>query len=534
MRVLVFEAVTGGGMWLFGDQQPPASLIAEGLAMTGGLTADLLSPAAEGLSFSYVPQADGSCKSPKRGSDAPDAPDAPDATDATDAGKLKFVNLARSIVGCISRSLATASSIEVVLLWDERLGTAATSDPRGALASDFLASDLLAAIKAGQEEMLPKKLPCQAPEISIGLAYAKGSEGSGFEELRQNHLRFATDKALFQEGWKLDSWRQKISRLTQSVGVATYEVPGSIGDLNHRLHVISVDSLAATEIALRDQAAQADAIVLIAPEPTQRHWQSLLSFAEEKIAGSSLQMVALCEDKLLSTSIPSLRIQPGDSESSSKAAGTQRLGGGKCADVDTDEFERLIRSVDTLCVKPSDSCGSTDVWRLQLCRPFESHARLTEFVLEMRRELKIETPMEQSLLVGPWVHGMAFSISMIVESDHVRVLPACKQILKFDRLVVPAKFADQLKGCQKVSYTGGILIKPELAQRLQRKTFQELQKLFTPEQLASLCGWVGIDAVAAADERVSIVEVNSRLTSSYNLLRQLRPLCGNGGFLDER
>lgn len=148
-------------------------------------------------------------------------------------------------------------------------------------------------------------------------------------------------------------------------------------------------------------------------------------------------------------------------------------------------------------VKPRDGCGAMEIRRYDELEPALASMGTHEITQQF------------------W-SGRSASISIIASNDHARVtmLPAVWQHLE---AMPHAALRDNMSTSHFVYRGGSGPLASELQLRAQALTARVLQAL--PGKLA---GFVGIDLVLGADaNHDAVIEINSRLTTSYIGLRQM-------------
>lgn len=243
-----------------------------------------------------------------------------------------------------------------------------------------------------------------------------------------------------------------------------------------RASALPVPSAEEEQAQFLSAAAQADAVLLIAPETdhallTRTHW---IEKAASRNLGASAEFVLLAGDKHQTAE----RLAQ---------AGVPVPQGLRLESRGSDRFSSLDPSFPAV-LKPLNACGSEGV------RLVESPAQLTEIAHDAPFPLRLEK----------FFPGLAVSITALAGPRGTFFLPPCRQILSQDG---------------RFTYLGGELpLSPALALRAAHLARRAVAAL-PPAR-----GFFGLDLVLGDDPAGSgdvVIEVNPRLTTSYVGLRAL-------------
>lgn len=480
MRIVIFEAVTAGGLGgpvasgpceSVNSEAVPFALRQEALAMVAGLTADCCA-----------------------------------AFDAFDRGcKKQPISETEFPTGerCIPWLLGSLFSLHVPD--DSRcphtVETFWRRDDQNGSSQDRVDSNLLPIINS----VLPRVEPYRSADLK--------SQVECWDPIREHRLLTAQVFLPSKTRWDLPA----ANRSQAPASFATTS-PSS----GTQLETIVVDDPARLSQQWKEAVQNADAAILIAPQPDMQQWMAVLG-SSNKVLGWPLELLPRAEDKRYLTSVPSLVV--GSYDRCWRFAVHDSISPTVASDSDCDVltfYETRLASATSWALKPTNQCGGNDVWRISLVAPLPEFANAKCVVQRLRELVSCETFGEQELLWSPWVAGESGSLSLFATSTGWWCFPPCRQILKFEEVTVPSELLPWVKQLHKVNYVGSEL-DPQL---LTSGTFDLLWQQFAAKlehrERLSIRGWFGIDFVAATPEQPILIEVNPRLTSSYNLLRQLR------------
>lgn len=278
--------------------------------------------------------------------------------------------------------------------------------------------------------------------------------------------------------------------------------------------------LAQWRAAVRD----ADVAFLIAPQPEMQHWLTALGALSDKVLTWPVDLLARAEDKRHLTSLPSLVIEPGPdswrflSRETSPASASAT----HCDEADAQRtFQDFFANASTWALKPTNQCGGSDVWKISLAAPVSDFTIAIQIIQQLREQVPCETGSEQPLLWSPWVEGQAGSLLVLATEAGWWCCPPCRQILNFEDVPIPLQLQKHVTRLQKVQYRGAELDTLLTTNGTEDLLFRQFAANLTVAERRSIRGWFGIDFVATSHERATLIEINPRLTSSYNLLRQL-------------
>ncbi len=265
----------------------------------------------------------------------------------------------------------------------------------------------------------------------------------------------------------------------------------------------------------------ADAAWLIAPQPSLGQWMQWLGPAADRVLGVPADLLPTCEDKRHLTAVPSLCMtyHAGQTEPTLAVVGPDQDARGQ--DVAA-WYRQHLATTRHWALKPTDQCGGSDVWRIDLWQPLpDLDAALAE-IQQLRSALPRETSMQQSLLWSPWLPGPSGSVSVLATERAWWCLPPCRQILEWDRLAVPGSCRANVRRVQAVRYSGSTWESPKTWPWIHDLVWRQFANRFPLDSRSRLRGWIGLDYVLPEPNRPTLVEVNPRLTSSYHLTRHLR------------
>jgi hypothetical protein len=273
----------------------------------------------------------------------------------------------------------------------------------------------------------------------------------------------------------------------------------------------------------KEAVKKSDAAILIAPQPDMQQWLAALDSLSSRVLAWPLDLLRRAEDKRYLTDVSSVvvgsdshgwRFAANDSISPTNASDN--------GDVALKCFETHLAPATTWALKPTNQCGGSDVWRISLVAPLPEFANAKRILQRLRERVPCQTFGEQELLWSPWIKGEAGSLSLLATSTGWWCFPPCRQILKFEEVAVPSELLPWVKQLHKVNYVGSELDPQLLTSGTVDLLWRQFAAKLEHRERLSIRGWFGIDFVAATPEQATLIEVNPRLTSSYNLLRQLR------------
>ncbi len=274
----------------------------------------------------------------------------------------------------------------------------------------------------------------------------------------------------------------------------------------------------------RQAVANADVAILVAPQPTMQAWMAILGPLAKRVWGVPPSLLSKMEDKRHLTSVPSQLISTPDwnSESNVSPSFPQSVQSTACHDVAAAWFRQHLADSITWALKPTDQCGGSDVWKIRLAKPISDWGTAIGLIRFLRQKMPCETSINQTLLLSSWIEGTAGSLSLIASGEGWWCLPVCQQMLNYRSLVVPQAVQHLVAEIQGVSYNGSCFGKPLSASALRSLVWDQFASRLSQQDRQSVRGWLGIDFVADGRGNPRLIEVNPRLTSSYNLLRHLR------------
>lgn len=455
MKILVFEAVTGGGQFLDARAVASGGLLAEGLTMLAGLCCDLLD------------------RSPQQ---------------AGNLAKCLLRTAGLPNPGLPNPGRRTAEPAQVTLLWDGRI-------PRHRWHEALLRAQ-------------HKSADLAQPAEPITLRCTQFSDTSGCQT--QDSVYRGPRRWTLAENLLVPGDRSAIRNPHTATGSTEGIVGSTEVSFQAQAQVREVNSLGQTVAVLQAAVKQVDAVLLVAPEPTLSYWYDVIAKSSgngQKIVSMPASHLRRCEHKLTSTTMPSWQYPWPETHTPNHR-------------VQQSVISPLDRA--DISLKPIDGCGSADVWRVAWQRSPSSLEELGCWLAELRSRLPIETPSQQTLLINPWVDGTPLSVSLIAGPTGLVLLPPTQQLLRWDRLVLPPELRAPVSRVEKVSYWGSELFletEPMAVSDIHHRLRWQLEKLFSPPELRQWRGWVGIDCVWTPQHELEIIEINPRLTSSYNLLR---------------
>jgi hypothetical protein len=427
-----------------------------------------------------------------------------------------------------------------------------------------LAADCLAALKqrrsAADQPHSPLSIILPAThELTAGLVEYPSCEDATSDEVivfvppgAEQTVHAAIQQALtvpaMSASWSANVWRMDIgtgerleTRTAHSRGPLVWYLPASGKGVRSQLCAAPVEPFrqltpdpfttslrfaalgAATESeeCPADVFETADAAWLIAPQPSLGHWMQWLGPMADRVLGVPADLLPTCEDKRHLTAVPSLGLtyHAGQTEPTLGVVGPDQDAGSQ--DVAA-WYRQHLATTRHWALKPTDQCGGSDVWRIDLWQPLpELDAGLAE-IQQLRSALPRETSMQQSLLWSPWLPGPSGSVSVLATERAWWCLPPCRQILEWDRLAVPASCRANVRRVQAVRYSGSTWESPKTWPWIHDLVWRQFANRFPLDARSRLRGWIGLDYVLPEPNRPTLVEVNPRLTSSYHLTRHLR------------
>lgn len=290
-----------------------------------------------------------------------------------------------------------------------------------------------------------------------------------------------------------------------------------------RLEMIVVDDPAQLSQQWKEAVQNADAAILIAPQPDMQRWMAALGSLSHKVLSWPVDLLLRAEDKRYLTHVPSLMVEPRDrlwhfstNDVVSSTVGNQP------ADPLLQWYAAHLATATTWALKPTNQCGGSDVWKISLTAPIADFETAKRVVRRLRERLPRETAIDQPLLWSPWVEGQPGSLLLLAAPMGWWCFPPCRQYLSFENVSVPLDLCGLVTEVRTVRYSGSELDPTLLTTGLVDLLWRQLASKLTRAERASIKGWFGIDFVAPAPDQVTLIEVNPRLTSSYNLHRRLR------------
>ena len=334
--------------------------------------------------------------------------------------------------------------------------------------------------------------------------------------------------------------KQRLANVPVSLsGDKHWSVPVAMGDRAHNhatgLSRFNHATIELVEVERPDRLAdqwralvqESDATFLIAPQPDMERWMAAVSSLSSKVFGWPIDTLRLAEDKRHFTTVPSLDVQPAAPEWQFKVNGCSSgtAAGGSVADAGWWYQTHLASTIDWV-LKPHDQCGGCDVWKITLAKPITDWELAKRVVQELRRYLPCETKSSQALLWSPWISGHPGSLSVLATPAGWWCFPPCRQCLKFSEIAIPPALKDVVAQVQSVQYLGSEIDSELAPDTMQELLWQQFASRLTHQQQSTILGWFGIDFVAKSPNEIALIEVNPRVTSSYNLLRNLRWAAG--------
>ncbi|MBL8891764.1 MAG: ATP-grasp domain-containing protein [Planctomycetaceae bacterium] len=274
---------------------------------------------------------------------------------------------------------------------------------------------------------------------------------------------------------------------------------------------------------LRLEVAAADAAVLIAPQPDMQKWLSALGPLANKVLGWPLTGITQAEDKVNSTQVPSLLVVPEQPDWKFFPLDTNTKNENTFGESTAAQwYAQHLRAANVWALKPNDRCGGSDVWRITLRTPIADFDVARQTIAQLREEIPGETLGKQRLLWSPWIDGEPGSLLILATPRGWWCFPPCRQNLQFRSIAIPPAFQALVSKIETVTYQGSEFVPNLLTTGSSRLLWEQFAGGMNRGQRQSLLGWFGIDFVAATPEHATLIEVNPRLTSSYNLHRHWR------------
>jgi hypothetical protein len=274
----------------------------------------------------------------------------------------------------------------------------------------------------------------------------------------------------------------------------------------------------------RNAVREADVAFLIAPQPDMQHWMNGLGSLSHRVLAWPSDLLRRAEDKRYLTSVPSMVVQPqADSwrfsvhDSRWPTDATMALPDLEVQHAFQDHFATAMQ----WALKPTDQCGSSDVWKISLATPTTDFGMAQSCVQQLRENVPRETDLRQPLLWSPWVDGQHGSLLVWAGAEGWWCFPPCRQCLDFEELPIPWHLESYVTRLQKVRYRGSEMAPELLNSGLEQLVVGQFAAKLTAAECRSIRGWFGIDFVVSPAGQTTLIEVNPRLTSSYNLLRNL-------------
>lgn len=290
-----------------------------------------------------------------------------------------------------------------------------------------------------------------------------------------------------------------------------------------KLETIVVEDPVRLSQQWKDAVQNADAAILIAPQPDMQWWVSALGSLAHKVLSWPVDLLLRAEDKRYLTHVPSVVVEPRDplwhfstNDDIPSTVGNQP------ADPLLQWYAAHLAAPTTWVLKPTNQCGGSDVWKISLRAPIADFESAKRVVRRLRELLPRETAIDQPLLWSPWVEGHPGSLLLLAAPMGWWCFPPCRQHLSFENVSVPLELYGLVTEIRTVRYRGSELDATLLTTGLEDLLWRQLASNLTPAERASIQGWFGIDFVAPAPDQATLIEVNPRLTSSYNLHRRLR------------
>lgn len=375
---------------------------------------------------------------------------------------------------------------------------------------------------------------CGSPDASaedvslLNTGYSGWSEPSRLDDFEEVHVGYL-------ECWNSQTSEKKLSLRVELDGPKQWNIHTEPGEsswfeqaqsylpLEVRFETLWAEDPNELPTKWRFEVESSDAAMLIAPQPDMQRWMSVLGSASDKVLVWPHELLTRAEDKSDSTNVPSLLVLPENSHWRFSPSDKIANHGSDCPEsVAAQWYARHLRDSKTWALKPNNQCGGSDVWRITLAAPIEDFEQATQLVRRLRTELPCATSREQNLLWSPWITGEPGSLLVLATPNGWWCFPPCRQNLRFEPLPIPPSCRPYVVSIEAIQYQGSEFVPELLTIGLQQLLWDQFAALMEPAERQSLVGWFGIDFVATSPEHATLIEVNPRLTSSYNLHRNWR------------
>lgn len=306
--------------------------------------------------------------------------------------------------------------------------------------------------------------------------------------------------------------------------------------LSARLNPVTCRNLTDLKAQWQRSVSQADRVILIAPQPEMATWLALVRDWQSRVVCCPVEILERLENKVSFAGDSAASGRPGDSPPvpcgvSPSLPGRLMTSRHSSADLPADSelqdwYHHALATHKVWAVKPTDQCGGCDVWKVTLRAAITHWRDGWDWVQKLRRELSKETSDTHPILWSAWHNGVPCSLSMIANRDGWWCLPPCRQILQLEALELPAACRSIFETVERVRYVGTEWIDPGApgwlnSEQRDQLLLKQFAHRLPADRWGDLRGWIGLDYVWDQREGPRLIEVNPRLTSSFNLLTHL-------------
>lgn len=121
-------------------------------------------------------------------------------------------------------------------------------------------------------------------------------------------------------------------------------------------------------------------------------------------------------------------------------------------------------------------------------------------------------PSQSSSIIQPWTEGRSFSCSAVVsQNGDITWLPLVTQEFLVTQQSLEGQLSSSIEGLR---YNGAKLAPTELQEGFPLELLNQTLRVLAGSHAADMLGWIGVDLVLDNSGRWSVIEVNSRLTTS--------------------